>query len=267
MEKSGKKATRSRNPKQSPNIVNFPEKAKDASSKPSTPPKETVTDMKVPPAHDGLTNEERQLAKFLGRYKIGKRAYEICPKIGDILERAIGGRQRAIETLKFSKNPEAQKLLQFCEKLSWKTRQEIPIEALCLAAGSDPTMVAGALILAARDVSRMESSLRTFIGHIDVVDATIKDATERVPVLNKEGDLVGHLPASAKAQEMVHKAVGWLPQPKGSSVNVNVFDSKQVSEDEDEDDGAPTMEGVFGSDPMEIEAWGENRRKLLELGK
>jgi hypothetical protein len=40
-----------------------------------------------------------------------------------------------------------------------------------------------------------------------------------------------------------------------------------VAGSEEEDDGTPTLEGVFGSDPMEIENWGEERRKLLEAGK
>lgn len=236
-------------------------KDKGVSSKPSQPPTETVTEMKIPaPVQDKI------LVQFLGRHKIGKRQYEITAKIGDIIFRAIGGRQRAIETLKFSRHPDAQKLLEFCEKLSWNTRQDVPIEALCLAAGVDPTTVAGALVMAARDVSRLESSLKTFAGHADVVQATIRDAVDRVPILNLLGEVVGYSRGSSKAQEMMHKAVGWLPQPKGSSININTFGPPSVESD-DEDDGTPTMEDVFGSDAMEIEGWGEQRRRLLEAGK
>jgi hypothetical protein len=252
MAKSSSGATRSRNPRPSKSTENSPGMPPDAFRPPSAPP--IVADMAVPAPHDGLTDAERQLTKFLNRYKIGKRAYEMCAKIGDVIYRAIGGRQRAIETLKFSKNPDAQKLLQFCEKLSWGTRDKIPIEALCLAAEVDPTTIAGALVLAARDVSRLESSLITLDKHPDVVRATAFYA----------GTADG-----SKDREMFHKAavVGWLPTPKGSSINVNVFDPKQVAEDGDDDDGVPTLEGVFGSDPREIEDWGEGRRKLIEAGK
>jgi hypothetical protein len=223
--------------------------------------------MKVPEPVD-LVGNEKILMKFLGRHKIGKRQYETSPKIGEIINRAIGGRQRAIETLKFSKHPDAQTLLACCEKLAWGTRDQIPIEALCLAADVDATTIAGALVMAARDVSRLESSLKTFASHPDVVDATVKDATERAPVMDRHGNLVGYMPASSKAQEMVHKAVQWLPQPKGSSININTFGAPHVAaEEDDDDDGAPTMEGVFGSDPMEIEQWSERRRGLLEAGK
>lgn len=223
--------------------------------------------MKVPEPVD-LVGNEKILMKFLGRHKIGKRQYETSPKIGEIIYRAIGGRQRAIETLKFSKHPGAVTLLAFCEKLSWATRDQIPIEALCLAADVDATTIAGALVMAARDVSRLESSLKTFVSHPDVVNATVKDATERTPILDRSGTLVGYAPASSKAQEMVHKAVQWLPQPKGSSINIfGAIGSTHVQVDEDDDDGAPTMEGVFGSDPMEIEQWSERRRGLLEAGK
>jgi hypothetical protein len=122
-----------------------------------------------------------------------------------------------------------------------------------MAAGVDPTTIAGALVLAARDVSRLESSLITLDKHPDVVRATA---------------FYAGLPDNSKDREMFHKAavVGWLPQPKGSSINVNVFDPKQVSSDDEDEDGVPTLEGVFGSDPMEIENWGE-RRRLLTQGK
>jgi hypothetical protein len=209
--------------------------------------------MTIPAPADGMTCSERVVTKFLSRYKIGKRAYEMSAKIGDVIYRAIGGRQRAIETLKFSKNPDAQKLLAFCERLAWGTRETIPIEALCLAAGVDPTTIAGALVLAARDVSRLESSLITLDKHPDVVRATA---------------FYAGLPDNSKDREMFHKAavVGWLPTPKGSSVNVNVFDPRQAPSEDEDDDGVPTLEGVFGSDPMEIENWGE-RRRLLTQGK
>jgi len=211
--------------------------------------------MTIPKPDDGMSCSERVIIKFLNRYKIGKRAYELSPKISPILERAIGGRQRAIETLKFSANPEAKKLLEFCERLSWSTRDQIPIEALCLCAEVDPTRILGAIVLAARDVSRAESSLITLQEHPNMVRATAWFGQS--------------LADASKDREMFHKAavVGWLPTPKGSSINVNVFDPKQVSGDDEDDDGVPTLEGVFGSDPREIENWGEDRRKLLEAGK
>ena len=60
--------------------------------------------MRIPPS-DGLSYTERVVVKFLARYKIGKRTYDLAPKIGDILERALGGQRHAIEKLKFSPNP------------------------------------------------------------------------------------------------------------------------------------------------------------------
>lgn len=257
MAKFGKKENRSQNLKHQENTANFPQTSQEDSSKPSQLPSDPEpSDMKIPAPHDGLSNTERIIVKFLNRYKIGKRSYEMSAKIGDVIYRAIGGRRRAIETLKFSKNPDAQKLLEFCEKLAHETRDQIPIEALCLAAGVDPTTIAGALVLAARDVSRLESSLITLREHPDVVQAT--------------ADFAKAMPMASKDREMFHKAavVGWLPSPKGSSINVNVFDHKQMAgEDLNDEEGIPTLEGVFGSDQMEIENWGESRRRLLEAGK
>ena len=254
MEKSGEKATRSPNRKARKSTGNSRQTSRGASSKPSPRRGANVLRMTIPDPTDGVSASEKIVMKFLTRYKIGKRQYEMCAKIGDVIYRAIGGRQRAIETLKFSKNPEAQKLLAFCERLNWRTRQDIPIEALCLSAGVDPTTIAGALVMAARDVSRMESALITMREHPNMVEATAR-----------WGQMFAD---NSKDREMMHKAVGWLPAAKGSSVNVNVFDPKQqVTGEDDDDDGVPTLDGVFGSDPMEIENWGESRRKLLEAGK
>ena len=208
--------------------------------------------MQIPPPADGLSCSERAVVKFLNRYKIGKRAYETCAKVGDMIYEAIGGRQRAIETLKFSKNPDAMRLLAFCERLDWSTREKIPIEALCLCAGVDTTTIAGALVLAARDVSRLKSALITMREHPKIVAATAEFGKSEA--------------FNVKDREMMHKAVGWLPAAKGSNVNVNVFGDKKVEGDEEED-GPTDMDAVFGSDPMEIEQWGEGRRRLLESGK
>jgi hypothetical protein len=257
MEKSGDKATPSPNLKRRKNIVTFPATNPDASPKPSPPPSETP----APDPQIGLTAAHKALMKFLGRYKIGIRRYETCAKIGDVVLRGIGSRQRAFETLKFSKHPDAQRLLLFCSRLGLAARTNLPLEALCLAAGVDPIAIAGALVTSARDLSRMESALVTMREHPNMVEATAR-----------WGQMFAD---NAKDREMMHKAVGWLPTPKGSRINVNLFDPKlgvrsddgREDDDDELDDGVPTLEGVVGSDPMEIENWGERRRALLEAGK
>lgn len=264
MEKSGEKATRYRSRKAKKNIVNFPSSQQDDSSKPSTAP--AAPEMTVPDPRSGSSTAEAYLTRFMAQHKITKRNLENCPKIEDSLKRAIGGRLRAIETLKFSQHPDAKKLLEFCQRIKFANRDKVPFEAMCLAAGVDVMTIFGALILAARDVSRAESALITMTEHPNVVRATVDDATQRVPILDKNANLVGYAPASAKAQEMVHKAVGWLPTPKGSNINVNVFDPHKDTEEGGDDEGQ-SLDDVFGSNPMEIEDWGNDRRKLLEAGK
>lgn len=209
--------------------------------------------MQIPKPQSELPRSEENIYKFLAKHKISRRAYDLCPKISDILSRAIGGRHRAIETLKFSQNPDARKLLEFCQRLKWNTQEVIPIEALCLAAGVDVTMIAGALVLAARDVSRMESALITMREHPEIVQATAEFGKAN--------------PLASKDREMLHKAVGYLPSPKGSSINLN-FGPGVVPDDDDESgDGAPSLDDVFGADPMEIENWGNARSHLLEAPK
>lgn len=247
MEKSGKKATHSRSRKPRKNIVTFPATPPDDSKQPSTAP-----EMAVPDTRSTSTTADAYLSRFLTQYKIGKRQLENCPKIEDRLRKVIGGRLRAIETLKFSQHPDARKLLEFCQRIKFANREKVPFEAMCLAAGVDVVTIWGALILAARDVSRAESALITMTEHPDVVRATVDFA---------KGSLL-----ASKDREMVHKAVGWLPTPKGSNINVNVFDPHKDSAEGDDGEGQ-SLDDVFGSDPMEIEGWGNDRRKLLEAGK
>lgn len=196
------------------------------------------------------TLAEVKLRKFLQRYKIGIRQYELTAKIGDIIHECIGGRTKAIDYLKFSSHPDARKLLEFCQKLSYATQESIPIEAMCLAAGVDTMTISGALIRSTVDVAKMKSALIAMQEHPNVVRSTA---------------FYAGLADNSKDREMMHKAVGFLPTPKGSSINVNVFDPKQVSMDDDGD--GPTIDELFVSDPMEMEGWGEDRRKLLEAGK
>lgn len=208
--------------------------------------------MSVPDTRSASTTADAYLSRFLTQYKIGKRQLENCPKIEDKLRKVIGGRTRAIETLKFSQHPDAKKLLEFCQRIKFANREKVPFEAMCLAAGVDVVTIWGALILAARDTSRAESALITMMEHPDVVRATVDFA---------KGSILG-----SKDREMVHKAVGWLPTPKGSNINVNVFDPSKESSDGEDGEGQ-SLDDVFGSDPMEIEGWGNDRRKLLEAGK
>lgn len=245
MPNSSTKTTRQKkSPKPSKSTANSREDLNVESQQPL--PRPVAMSIPVPDA----ALAEVKLRKFLARYKIGIRQYELTAKIGDIIQRGIGGRTRAIDCLKFSNNPQARQLLEFSQKLSYATQESIPIEALCLAAGVDTTTIAGALVMAARDVSRMESALIAMREHPNVVSSTA---------------FYAGLADNSKDREMMHKAVGFLPTPKGSSVNVNIFGDKKESA-EDDDDG-PTIDELFVSDPLEMENWGESRRKLLEAGK
>jgi hypothetical protein len=190
--------------------------------------------------------------KFLRDHRAKREDYENCAKIEPLLRRTIGPRLKVMETLKFSSDPSARSLLDKYLAIPPTVRCQLPIEAICLAARVDPTQILGCLILAARDASRAESALKTAMEHPAVIDSTVRSAK-----------LIG--PDGVKDREMMHKAVGWLPTPKGSVYNFNMG-NKQASEEDD--DSPPTdIDQVFGHDPKEIEDWSDNRRKLLEAPK
>lgn len=264
MENSGERATHPPNPKRHRSTGTSQQTSPEGSSKPS--PKPARTDPPELPVV--LTEDEVRLNKFLRQRNISKRDFGLAPKIGETAKKIIGDRTRIFETLKFSPEPDARKFLEFVWGLGVENQEKLPIEALCLAADVHPLKLIGALLVGARDTSRMESALKTMIAHPEVVDRTIQAATEREPIV-MNGNIIGHTHGSVKDRELVHKAVGWLPSPKGSSINVNLFgDQGHRLQEPAEDDGEESlMDSVFGHDAREIENWGEDRRRLLEAPK
>lgn len=73
-----------------------------------------------------------------------------------------------------------------------------------------------------------------------VMAAVIKAATEERPIFNKEGEIVGYLPGDMKATELIWKANGTLPTPKGMTINLNQQNnSLPLDLDEEEEDELP----------------------------
>ena len=58
---------------------------------------------------------------------------------------------------------------------------------------------------------------------------------KRVPILDGKRETSSATPLPhAKDREMMHKAVGWLPQAKGSSININTFGGRRRSQTDDD---------------------------------
>ena len=112
--------------------------------------------------------------------------------------------------LRHSADPDALLLLNIHARVDdTRVRDIVPVEALALAAGVPVSRVFDMLLAALCRVSREVATMVTAFGHIQVVEDTLQSA--RLP--GPDGD-------AARAQ--VHKAVGWLPAPKGSVTNISI---------------------------------------------
>lgn len=76
-----------------------------------------------------------------------------------------------------------------------------------------------------------------------VTEATIKAAVESLPITmrNKDGEIeiIGWTNGDIKAQEIFHKATGFLPMPKGAQTTINLNQlnqTAQLSASDDDDD-------------------------------
>ena len=196
-----------------------------------------------------MAPEEARVARALHRYGINREALEACPEIAPIIRRTMGNQKKAMETLRFSEDPDCRKLLAVYYKLSDDDRTNLPLEIPCLAAKVSPAHILGQLVLSARDASRMESAL-ILIG-------------ENPEILRASADFGKTLPSATRDREMLLKATGTLPSPKGMSINVFAGHESEGSEEEDES----RPEDVFDYDAKTIDGWGDQRRRLMDEDK
>lgn len=256
MLKSGKRAILPPNHRPKKNTATSPQTDPEDSSRPSPLPIVPVPEEEIP-------TPEKRLRKFLQEHEIERKEYDLCPKVESTAIEFLGTRQKFLETLKFSTDPEVRKFLEFFWQLKTSVQNWIPLEAIFLAAEVSPHLILGAAFTAAQDTIRLKSAFKTIMGHPEIVEKTINRAK------TKEG---------YREKEMVHKAVGWLPSPKGSSINVNLFGShgpRFGSDEEREPEKViesssidpVSLDAVFGHDSGELEEWSETRANLLEAGK
>ena len=257
-----------RNSSKSGKVTSINRKAKQSTtSSPSTNPepskKSSPTLRRVP-----KPGELVRAAAALRRLGIKKDDLAKCPPISDMLARAyakgerLGNPKDAVDDLRFSPDPVAQKFIAAFDEIPARDRQCLSIEAVCLKAEVSPQEFLGHVFLMRQSLSKAESSLVAVNSFPDVVRDMVASAS-----------LIG-LPGAADRKMLAqHSAIGFLPSPKGASLSVKLFSNGDASfsggEDEDSDDD-PEFAGfddAFSGGNKELETWNQNRRLLLEGGK
>lgn len=200
-------------------------------------------------------DEKPRYEVALRRLRVKPEDLESSPQITPVLRRTVGSVAKSISLLRFSEDPQAQKIVESYDQANKCDRDIVPIEAFCLRTNVNPAAILGLVIMSMRNLSAQESALTTMMEHPEVVRSTIQFAKE--------------IPGASKDREMIHQAVGYLPTSKGSSIIVNLPGANpqfnQAADDEDDDDSSFRL--AFESEQNEIEGWSNSRRRLLEAGK
>jgi hypothetical protein len=158
--------------------------------------------------------------------------------------------ERVIAILESDSSDDAQTFLAKWNDISVSDRKYLKIDEICVAAGLTTRrlweVISGARFSQAQDVIK----LMVAEAQPDVVRATIRAATHEFPIFDRHGNLVGHQSPDVKAMELLYRATGFVPTPKGSTTTINLNPGSQlpaeVSSEDDDDDGLlPDMDDLL----------------------
>lgn len=162
--------------------------------------------------------------------------------ITDQVIEGVGSMEMVIKILAGDNSENAKDFISTYNKLSDDDRSRLSLEEIFTAAGLSPREFIAVLSGAALERRENISRLLTAVSQPKVIASTIKAAIESLPIMDAQGEVVGYTNGDMKAQEMFHKATGWLPTPKGAQTFI--VQNNSSPKDEDEDEVAPALESM-----------------------
>lgn len=124
-------------------------------------------------------------------------------------------------------------------------QKELPIEAIALFAGVNHSELLGATIVAFKSFQSQKSALMVMKAHPEILKKRIKFAKREENVRDRDA---------------IDTAVGFLPSPRGMSLNVNFGDRPKLGESAAE----PADLEIFNPINNDLEAWQAHRTALLK---
>lgn len=155
---------------------------------------------------------------------------------------------QAIDALRFSDDPVAVSFLAAYDEIPVGDRDQLLnssllLEAAALKSGVNCNELMGALIFSFRTAQAQKSGIMAMAEHPSVLRSTIWNS---------------YLPAGVQDRRMIHEAVGFLPTPKGMSLNLNFPQAEKKEE------SSPDVNDVFPMITEKQPDWQERRTRLLE---
>lgn len=126
-------------------------------------------------------------------------------------------RQRVLELLRMSAEPEVTRFLEAYDShlIPDEVRHQFNYEFYCAVSGIGPLRLLELLAAQIVRSGAQHSAITAALRHPEVVEATITSAL--IPGPDGRGD-----------RDTLHKAVGFLPQPKGAVTNINLQANAQA---------------------------------------
>lgn len=159
----------------------------------------------------------------------------------------LGNRPVVIGNMRFSSDPVLVEFLKVWDKTPSCDRKQIPLALIAMKAGVKVNELIGSYNLCLNALSAEKSKILAMEAHPEVVAATIQ---------------FSKLPGGERDRRMLHENRGFLPTPKGLTINQN-FGQGQ-GEDEDDDSGPLDVNDMFPMITAKQEKWQHARTKLLE---
>lgn len=151
--------------------------------------------------------------------------------------------------MRFSSDPSVRQFLKIWDATPTCDRKQIPFEVIALKARVDVNQLIGAYIMSFRSLQAQKSSLKAMAAHPKLVDSTI---------------LYAGMPGGERDRRMLHEAVGFLPTPKGLTINQNFGANQESGDSPDEPPTQIEVDDLFPMINEKQEKWQANRTKLLE---
>jgi hypothetical protein len=161
-------------------------------------------------------------------------------------------RKHVIDAMRFSAEPSVIAFLKVYDEIPSFDRTRVPVEAVALHARVNFNELLGAIVMCFRNVQAQKSAMLAMARHPGLLAKTIKYAGEREGI----GD-----------RRIVHQAVGFLPSPKGASINFNFGQETPEPSEAAADEAPPDVNDLFPMITAKQEKWQESRQKLLQATK
>jgi hypothetical protein len=147
------------------------------------------------------------------------------PAIGQMLRAVPGGIPAVIAALRLHSDPDAVSFIQTYNSLPEDYRRRVCIEDIAFASGFGSLRLAEVAQTAMFLYGQMKTKLLLFSAMPEVMQATIKAATDEVPIVAFDAKLganrvVGRTNGDVRAMEMFHKMSGMMPLPKGAPIAI-----------------------------------------------